>query len=777
MKTIFRFVYTLSFSTCSLFLGAQDLADYVNPMIGATTVDKDGSIEQGLGKTFPGVCTPFGLVQLSPDTKTGGDNGSGYSFHNPTIEGFSFTHMSGIGWYGDLGNFLVMPTTGKLHTFKGTEDKPDEGYRSRFSHKNEKACVDRYTVKLDDYNIQVELAAAQRSGMLRFTYPEHKESRIQIDLARRIGGTSDEQFVEMVDENTIQGWMKCTASNGGWGNGNGQPNYTVYFYCSFSRPMKDFGVWSADIPEGVSRKNESNDDESYFQYIRNAAVHPQKKVMQGKHLGFYTQFPTRKDEQVLMKCGISFVSIDGARKNLAHDIQGWDFDNVSLAARKSWNEALSKIKVEGNEADKTTFYTSMYHTMIDPRCFSDIDGKYIGADHKVHQSSTFTYRTIFSGWDVFRSQFPLQTIINPTLVNDEINSLIQIAELSGKKYYPRWEFLNSFSGCMVGNPAVSVLVDAYQKGIRNYPVDKAIEYAVNTVDHFSNNAEGYCPGDLSSTLEYAYSDWCVGQLLHSEKRFQEAKRYLLKSQSYRSVWCDSVKWFRARLSKDQWMSWQGKLVHWQGCMESNNYQQGLFIPQDVEGMIQLMGKDYFEKELIAFFDGAADDFKWGDYYNHPNEPNHHVPFLLNYTSQPWLTQYWTRRICRNAYDNTVNGLCGNEDVGQMSAWYILAAIGIHPICPGDNIYELTSPAFDKATIPLDRQYHQGKQFTMIARNNSEENVYIQSVKLNGKKLNRLWITHQEITQGGVLEFVMGKEPNKKLKRGTPPRSIDSLKTN
>lgn len=252
-------------------------------------------------------------------------------------------------------------------------------------------------------------------------------------------------------------------------------------------------------------------------------------------------------------------------------------------------------------------------------------------------------------------------------------------------------------------------------------------------------------------------------MLRSQNRVQEADIYLKKSKAYRNVWCDSVKWFRARLSKEEWLPWKGKKVHWQGCIESNNYQQGWFVPQDIEGMIQLMGKKYFEEELIEFFNGADDDFKWGDYYNHPNEPNHHVPFLLNYTSQPWLTQYWTRKICRNAYNNTVNGLCGNEDVGQMSAWYILAAMGMHPICPGNNTYELTSPLVNKATIELDNRYYKGKRFTVIARNNSEENVYIQSITLNGKKINRLWITHQEIIQGGVLEFVMGKYPNKQLK--------------
>lgn len=734
--------------------------DYVNPIVGATTADEMAGSGHGLGKTFPGVCTPFGLVQLSPDTKTGGDNGPGYSWHHHTIEGFSFTHMSGIGWYGDLGNFLVMPTTGKLHTFKGTEDEPENGYRSRYSHEREVAKADGYSVMLDDYQIKVELAAASRSGMIRFTYPQSDISRIQIDLARRIGGTSTEQYVEVVDNYTIKGWMKCTPDGGGWGDGAGQGNYTAYFYCYFDRPLKDFGVWSAEIPDGVERKNASNDDPAYHEYIKNARIIPQQKITQGKHLGFYTEFPTREGEQTLLKCGISFVSMEGARKNLQSDIPDWDFDGVRRRARRQWDEALAGVQVEGNEKDKIIFYTSLYHTMIDPRCFSDVDGAYPGADGKVHQADGFVYRTIFSGWDVFRSQFPLQTIINPRLVDDEINSLIQLAELSGKKYFPRWEFLNAYSGCMVGNPAVSVVTDAYNKGIWNYDTRKALEYSLNTVRTFGNNEQGYTPDDLSKTLEYAYTDWCVGVLLRSMGKEKEAEEFERKSQSYHQVWCDSVKWFRARSADGGWMPWKGRNVHWQGCIESNNYQQGWFVPHDVEGLIALMGKDYFERELVAFFEGADERFMWGDYYNHPNEPDHQVPFMLNYTSRPWLTQYWTRRICRNAYDDTVNGLCGNEDVGQMSAWYILTAMGFHPICPGNNRYELTSPVFNKVTIALDKRYYKGKTFTIIAHNNSPENVYIQSVSLNGKVLNRLWITHEEIINGGVLEFILGKTPKR-----------------
>ena len=507
-------------------------ADYVNPIIGATTFDEFKGSFHGLGKTFPGVCTPFGLVQLSPDTKTGGDNGSGYSWHHKTIEGFSFTHMSGVGWYGDLGNFLVMPTTGDLKTFKGTEENPEEGYRSRYSHDREQATAHKYTVMLDDYQIKAELASAPRSGMIRFTYPKSEVSRIQIDLARRIGGTSTEQYVEVVDDYTIKGWMKCTPETGGWGDGDGKANYTVYFHCCFDRPLKNFGVWSADIPEGVARKNASNDDPAYYEYIKNARILPMQKVAQGKHLGFYTEFPTEEGDQAMLKCGISFVSMEGAYKNLQSDITDWNFEGVSQRAYDQWNKALSGIQVEGTEKDKVLFYTSLYHTMIDPRCFSDVDGAYQGADGKVHYTDNFIYRTIFSGWDVFRSQFPLQTIINPRMVNDEINSLIQMAELSGREYFPRWEFLNSYSGCMIGNPAVSVVADAYNKGIRNYDVDKAIEYSVNTVETFSNNADGYTPGSLSMTLEYAYTDWCVSTLLHAKGETERAKAFEEKSQSY-----------------------------------------------------------------------------------------------------------------------------------------------------------------------------------------------------------------------------------------------------
>ncbi len=733
--------------------------DYINPIIGAVTYGKKTTDAHGFGKTFPGAATPFGLVQLSPDTYTGGDNGSGYSYEHPTIEGFSFTHMSGVGWYGDFGNFLVTPATGELNTNRGIPEEPDGGYRSRFSHETEVTKAGYYAVTLDDYKIRTELTAAPRAGIIRFTFPENDSSRIQIDLARRVGGSSTEQYIKVENENTISGWMKCPPEGGGWGGGDGNADYTVYFWCQFSKPLKDYGVWSADIPD-EGRKMRHIQTEEYQSAVKNAPRFKNAKEKQGKHLGFYTNFSTKNGEQVLLKSGISFVSVKGARENLEHDINHWDFDKVHKQARNLWADAIKNVKVSGGTDDeKTIFYTALYHTMIDPRTFSDVNGEYIGADKKVHLTNNFTYRTIFSGWDVFRSQFPLQTIINPGLVNDEINSLLQMAELSGRGYLPRWEIVNSYSGCMLGNPAVSVIVDAYEKGIRKYDIEKAFEYCKNSVDTFGNEPLGFTPHSISKTLEYAYTDWCLGRFAQSLDKVEISKEYYRRSKNYASIWDNEVNWFRARDEEENWQEWKGKTVHGQGCIESNPFQQGWFVPHDIDGLKALMGGEKnYRDTLVSFFENTPEDFLWNDYYNHPNEPVHHVPFMLNTAGVPHLTQKWTRKICNDAYGTGAYGLCGNEDVGQMSAWYVLASMGIHPICPGDNIYQITSPVFNEIEINLDTNYYAGKKFSIRANNNSPENIYIQSMKLNGTPLKRFYITHEEIISGGILEMEMGAEP-------------------
>ena len=737
-------------------------ADYVNPFIGASTsIDKAGEV-QGLGKTFPGAATPFGLVQVSPNTITGGDNGPGYSYEHTTIEGFAFTQMSGIGWYGDLGNFLVIPTAGSLKTNSGKENPVVAGYRSAYDKASEKAQAGYYSVELTDNHIKAEATAAPHSGMLRFTFPENRTSRIQIDLARRVGGTSVEQYVKVLDDNTIQGWMKCTPEGGGWGNGGGKPNYTVYFYAQFSKPLTNIGVWSAKIPDGTNRQREFTESPEFQKITANAEILKGCREKQGKHLGFYTEFATGSNEQVLLKTGISFVSMEGARKNLEADITGWDFDQVRGKAKELWNQALSKISIQGGtEEEKTIFYTALYHTMIDPRAFGDVDGKYPGGDGQIHQTGNFTKRTIFSGWDVFRSQFPLQTIINPSVVNDMINSLVELADQNKTKYLERWEFLNAYSGCMLGNPAVSVIVDAYAKGIRDFNIDKAYQYSLNSVEKFGNGERGHS-FDISSTLEHAYSEWCMAEFAKYLGKPADEALYRKRAQSYRNIFDPEKGWFRPKDKNGNWEPWpaKGRLEQGYGSVESNPYQQGWFVPHDVDGLAGLLGgREKTIADLKNFFEKSPDNMMWNDYYNHPNEPVHQVPFMFNRLGAPWLTQKWTREICRRAYHDSVEGLVGNEDVGQMSAWYVLAASGIHPVCPGDTRYEITSPVFDRIDIKLDPKYATGKVFTIIATNNSPTNIYIQSAKLNGKPYDKCWISHQDIIAGGVLELVMGDKRN------------------
>lgn len=745
---------------------AQEPADYVNPFIGASTSVGAAGTYHGLGKTFPGAATPFGMVQLSPNTITGGDNGSGYSYEHTTIEGFAFTQMSGVGWYGDLGNFLVMPSTGPLQTAAGRANHPEEGYRSSYSKQDEKAAAGYYAVKLKEQDIMAEMAAAPHSGIMRFTFPANQQSRIQIDLARRVGGTSTWQEVKVIDDHTIAGYMQCTPEGGGWGNGDGKANYTVYFYAQFSKPFSKYGVWSADIPDGWTRKREDIESERYQQQIAKAVVLPGIKDKAGKHLGFYTEFTTTGQEAVLMKAGISFVSIDGAKANLEAEIKGWDFDGVQRDAWELWNQALGKMAVTGgSEEEKAVFYTALYHTMIDPRNFSDVDGKYPGGDGKVHTAQGFHKRTIFSGWDVFRSQMPLQTIINPAVVNDMINSLVSLADESGQQYLERWEFLNAYSGCMIGNPAVSVITDAYAKGIRGFDVQKAYTYAKNSVEKFGNGSKGYSTGGLSVslTLEYAYFDWCFGQLAGMLGKQEDEKVYTARGNNYRNVFDAEKGWFRPRNDDGSWQAWpeDGRMRQGYGTIESSPYQQGWFVPQDVPGMTALMGgKEKVLADLGNFFDKVPANMKWNDYYNHANEPVHHVPFLFNRLGAPWLTQQWTREICARAYHNSVEGLVGNEDVGQMSAWYVLAASGLHPVCPGSTRYEITSPVFDTVAIQLDPAYAKGKQFSIITRKNSSANRYIQRVWLNGKPYTHCYIDHASIAAGGTLILEMGAKPNK-----------------
>ena len=744
-----------------------DAARYVNPFIGASTSTAAAGVYHGLGKTFPGATTPFGMVQVSPNTITGGDNSPGYSYEHTTIEGFAFTQMNGVGWFGELGNLLVMPTTGPLQKIAGKEDGSIAGYRSHYDKTTETARAGYYAADLTDYGIRVESSATPHCGILRFTVPENDLSRIQIDLARRVGGTSERQYVEVIDDRTIAGWMKCTPATGGWGNGEGHADYTIYFYAQLSEPMRQHGFWSADIPDTWVRKKDEVVSIPYLQRVAQAPVVTGERQIEGKHIGFYTEFPTREGQQVEFKAGISFVDMEGARKNFEAEIASKTFDEVAGEAYAQWNRELNRIRIEGGtDEEKTIFYTALYHTMIDPRIYTDTDGRYMGADGKPRSTEgRFTKRTVFSGWDVFRSQMPLQTIINPELVDDLLASLTTMAQESGREYFERWEIVNAYSGCMLGNPALSVLADAYAKGIRGYDVERAYRYAVNTSRLFGNDSLGYTPSDLciSHTLEYAYTDWCVSQLAARLGKTEDAKAFAQKSRAYRNIFDREKGWFRPRRADGSWAPWpeNARTTEWYGCIESTPYQQGWFVPHDVEGMVELMGgREAVLADLNEFFEKAPADMHWNAYYNHANEPVHLVPFLFNRLGEPWSTQRWTRFICRQAYADKVEGIVGNEDAGQMSAWYVLAAAGIHPACPGDTRMEITSPVFDRIEFRLDPRYAQGGTFAVVAHGNSPENIYIQRAVLNGEELAASHIDFAQIAAGGTLELYMGPEPNR-----------------
>jgi predicted alpha-1,2-mannosidase len=395
--------------------GPEGPASFINPLIGASTNQTLGE-----GKTFPGPATPFGMVQLGPDTITAGDNAPGYSFEHKTIEGFSFTRMSGVGWYGDFGNLQIMPTVGPMKLACGRVDRPGEGWRSRFRHETELARVNYYSVTLDDSGIRAELTAAPRGGMLLFTFPKSGQSRIQIDLARRIGGTSLRQFVKVVNEHVIEAWMKCPSSGGGWGNGEGNVDYTVYFHTEFSKPLERFGVWKIDVPDtafpvrhGLVTNYFQSD--AYYDLVRRGQVLDRCVEQEGNHVGFFLEFPTHAGEQVTVKSGISFVGVEGARNNLAHDIPAWNFADVRRRGVSLWNAVLGAVEIEGaSDTQKVIFSTALYHAMLDPRLVSDVDGRYRAADKAIRTTEKYSSRTIFSGWEVFRAQFPLLTLLNPT---------------------------------------------------------------------------------------------------------------------------------------------------------------------------------------------------------------------------------------------------------------------------------------------------------------------------------------------------------------------------
>ena len=736
---------------------------YVSTKIG-TIGDMTATSIHGGGKTHPGAVCPFGMVALGPDTFEGGDNGSGYSYHHTTIDGFSINHMSGVGWYGDLGNFQVMPTTGPLNLLSGTyrdalTKKDGRGYESDFSHDSEITQAGYYAVTLDTYGIRVEATSTVHTGMLRMTYPENEVRRVQINLARRIAGRSAAQKLRIIDAHTIEGCIHCPSTHGGFGHGDGNVNYDLYFYAELSEDWADFGVWEKNQP--VSEK---------------------KTEYTGEELWFYAEYPP-SDKPITIKTAISYINIEGARDNFEAEARNVTFDEMHRNAAAAWDEALSVIEIEDGRTDDeklTVFYTTMYHALLDPRMYSDVNGCYLSADGSIRQTDSFKKRTVFSGWDVFRSEFPLLTIIRPDAVSDMINSLIDIAEYENVSF-PRWELLGHETGCMLGDPGIAVVTDAYRKNIRSFDIQKAYEICLKTATDprskrtgFKDYSKlGYIPGNISGTLENAYADNCIALFAQELGDGKTAGEYFERGKNYRNIYDAAVGWMRNRNADGSWGEWRGE-YDTRHCTESNIFQQSWFVPHDVQGLIALMGKARFIRELERLMSESELSAMWNEAYNHPNEPCHHIAHMFTDAGQPWRTQYWVRRIQDEAYNTTEYGFCGNEDVGQMSAWFALTALGFHMVAPGSNIFHINTPLFRKAVVRLDKNYHKrtvADTLTIETDREPSENVYIRSVSVNGRKLDRAYLTWDEISSGGKIFYELSDKPCTEWAVKLPPAYV------
>jgi len=730
------------------------IVDYVDPLIGTSYH----------GHTFPGASLPGGLVQLSPDTDISGwDWCSGYHYSDSSIMGFSHLHRSGMG-AGDWGDVLFMPTTGKLKIIPGSKSVPGEGYRSGFSHKEEEASPGYYSVKLRDYDIKAELTVSPRAGYQRYIFPESDSSHILIDLNHGIGDSCTSAGVKIISDNEIEGYRSSTGF---------VKKQDVYFCAQFSKPFSSSGTWK-DLKTNPGSKGES-----------------------GNNIGVYVNYVTSAGEPVEVRVGISYTSIDQARLNLNKEIPEWQFDKVREKAAMIWNRELNKIKAEfdWNIDDKyknehlVTFYTALYHSLLFPSAFGDVDGKYIGLDDQIHTANHFTYSSDFSLWDTFRAEMPLFTLIQPQRSNDAINTMISQYVQGGWLPTPQ-QFGNSYTNDMIGDHPVVVILDAYLKGIRDFDAAKAWEAvkknAMETPSGHRSRGRvgldyylkyGYLPYDkisqsVSRTLEYAYNDWCAAQFAKSLGKTDDYTLFINRALSYRNVIDTMTGLARPKDSTGLWLKpfnptfvGHGKERHY---TEANAWQYTWFVPHDVKGLIELEGgREKFVMKLDTLFtmssevqSTVSDVTGLIGQYAHGNEPSHHTLYLYDYAGAPWKTQSLARKVMDELYSAGPAGLCGNEDMGQMSAWYVFSAMGFYPVTPGQNTYVFGSPVFSKVTIYLDKTYYNGRKFVIEAKNNSRENKYIQSATLNGKTYNKPWFSQSDIKDGGVLIFEMGPEPKK-----------------
>ncbi len=746
----------------SFAMSGESPGNNVDPFIGT----------DDMGHTFPGATAPFGLVQLSPQTDLvpysfgEGYNPetyrycSGYQYGDSTIVGFAHTHFSGTG-HSDLGDVLVMPTVGVLQLDPGTPEQPDSGYRSRFSHERESAEPGAYQVVLDDYGIGVELTATERVGVHRYTFPASDAAHLILDLTANIydyPGKTVWTSVRMENDRLLTGSRRTS----GWARSR-----VLYFAIEFSKPVSSYGL-----------RNE--EEEVYRGFWRRFDQDHDFPERVGRRVKCHFDWETAEGEQIVVKVALSSVSTAGAVANLEAEAPGWDFDALRDRAKADWAAVLGRIRVEADPVVMANFYTALFHSSMAPVVYSDIDGRSRGLDGNVFTPDGFTNYTIFSLWDTYRAQHPLLTILQPERSVDMVRSLLAHQQQSVHGVLPVWSHHANENWCMIGYHAVSVIADAYLKGLGGFNADQALEAMIASAnfDRYDGIGDyrqlGWVPADrqtsaASKTLEYAYDDWTIAQMAEAMGQSEVAAEFSRRAASWRKLHDPNTGFLRARNADGSFPpDFDPMATHGQGYIEGNAWNYSLYVPHDVAGFIGLLGgpdalvtwlDDLFETELddesIAHNEDITRAGIIGNYV-HGNEPSHHVPYLYCYAGQPWKTQARVRQIMTEMYRPAPDGLGGNDDLGQMSAWYIFSALGFYPIAPGSNQYVLGSPAVRRAEIDVGG----GRSFVVIADNQAPGNVYIDSVRLNGAPLDRCFITHQEVVSGGELHFVMSDHPNR-----------------
>ena len=721
------------------------------------------------GHTYPGATVPFGMVQLSPDTDhhsfhAGYKWAAGYRYEDDSILGFSHTHFSGTG-HSDLGDVLLMPVAGEapVKLEPGDPAKPGSGYRSRFDHASETAEPGYYAVTLSDYGTRVELTATKRVGLHRYTFPQGTPAHVLLDLRSSIYDYPGKVLwsrIRVRPDGTITGFRETR----GWA-----PGRQLYFAIRFSQPMKGHALYDRE------------DNLEYKGFAPPAVDTPDERAqVEGRALEGVFDLGVPADRVLLAKVAISSVSEDNAILNLDTEMPGWDFDGTRTAARAAWSKVLDTISVQASRDMQKSFYTSLYHAMLAPSIDMDVDGRYRGPDNAVHQAKGFDFYSTFSLWDTYRAEHPLLTLIQPPKHTDDIiDSLIAYQQESPYGMLPVWSYAGLETWCMIGYHAVAVIADAYMKGIRGYSAHDALKAMVSTATYGPYDGLqyymqlGYVPIDkekeaASKTVEYAFDDWSIARMAEAMGEKQTAQEFFKRAENWRNVFDPKTGFIRAKKTDGSFNEPFDPAAVGYGSdyTEGNAWQYSWYEPQDTGGLIKsLGGDDKLAAKLDAVFDTKVDPKEFADvedisgligYYAHGNEPSHHIGYLYDYAGMPWKTQERLKQIMDSQYAPTPDGLSGNDDLGQMSAWFVFTALGFYPVAPGSNEYVIGRPFLDKATLHLPN----GKQFTIVADGLSDTNRYIGSVTLNGKPLIRSYLRHEEIVAGGELHFVMQATPNK-----------------